>query len=718
VKRFNLAIICVISLAIPFLARPFMAQEQPGKLARLIQDGKRSAAFEMIRSGANVNEAQADGTRPIHWAVYRVDYEMVTELIAKKAQVDVANELGYTPLAEALRQGDAKMLKMLMDGGSGTEGANLDGQTALMTAIKNNDMTAFQMLIEAGAKVNVVEKAQDQTPLMWAAANGRTEMMKVLIAKGADVNARARFTDWPSQITSEPRAQYHSYGGLTPLLYASRSGCYACVELLVNAKADVNLPAPEGITPMMIALDNRQNGIAKYFLDHGGNPHLWDVYGRTALYIAVDQFAAPGGGGGGGAAGPGGGGAPGGGRGGPGGGGGAPGGGRGGPGGGAAPGGGRGGPGGGAAPGGGRGGPGAGAAPGGGRGPGAGAAPAGARGFLAAEPAVQARGGGAQAGRGAGAPGAGAPGGGAPGGGAQGGRGAGAPGGGAGARGGGGQGAPGGGGRGGAPGGGPGGGGGRGGGGPQVSSMEIINLLLAAGVSPNTQLNQRRPDGQGGRFGDPLLSNGTTPLLRALINGNQDVARLLIEKGADSNIHAMGISPWLYVAGISSGTGGGRGGGGGGTANTALLDLMLQHGADVNNQVTGAATYSGRIARALTGNLNATSNEGMTALHAAVQGGNIAMVRYLLEKGARVDIADASGRTPMDVLNGVPAQQPAVFADASGLLPRPDPNAPPAAGAAPAAAPRAGGGAPRGGGGANSQEIRTLLVAAAQNKPK
>ena len=48
----------------------------------------------MIQAGADVNEAQPDGTRPIHWAVYRVDYDLVDALIAKKAKVDVANEFG------------------------------------------------------------------------------------------------------------------------------------------------------------------------------------------------------------------------------------------------------------------------------------------------------------------------------------------------------------------------------------------------------------------------------------------------------------------------------------------------------------------------------------------------------------------------------------------------------------------------------------------------
>ena len=39
----------------------------------------------------------------------------------------------------------------------------------------------------------------------------------------------------------------------------------------------------------MIALDNDNNDIAKLLLDRGANPALWDWYGRTALYIAIDR---------------------------------------------------------------------------------------------------------------------------------------------------------------------------------------------------------------------------------------------------------------------------------------------------------------------------------------------------------------------------------------------------------------------------------------------
>jgi ankyrin repeat protein len=294
VKRLILAVFCMTAAV-----GPVLGQAQKSSLADLIQSGNRKAALDRIHTaGVDVNEAQPDGTRPIHWAVYKVDYELIDALIAKKAKVDVANEFGSTPLTEAVKLADARMVKTLLDAGAGVDRANEDGQTALMLAIKSAELPIVEILVKAGANVNTVEKFQNQTPLMWAAAASKNaaEMTKLLLSKGADVKPRALYTDWPNQISSEPRAQYRPVGGLTALLYATRDGCYECVEALIGAGADVNVPTPEGVTPLMVALDNDHNDVARLLLDRGADPHISDWWGRTALYITIDRKEAAGGG--------------------------------------------------------------------------------------------------------------------------------------------------------------------------------------------------------------------------------------------------------------------------------------------------------------------------------------------------------------------------------------------------------------------------------------
>ena len=181
--------------------------------------------------------------------------------------------------------------------------------------------------------------------------------------------------------------------------------------------------------------------------------------------------------------------------------------------------------------------------------------------------------------------------------------------------------------------------------------MEMIDMLLAAGVDPNTQLNMHRPSrgGNSGRFGDPLLSTGCTPLLRATMGNDMEVVQGLLAEGASPNINDMGMTAFLVAAGFGGGRGFGGQAGASGVANIALMDLLLQHGADVNAQVTGTKTYNMRVARA------PSTNEGMTALHFAAQSGRADVVRFLLDKGANTGIVDSNGHKPIDLVGISPA---------------------------------------------------------------
>jgi ankyrin repeat protein len=276
----------VLAAACALAVSPALAQSP---LADAIERGRREAAFELIEEGADVNAAQADGTTPLHWAAYQLDADLVERLLKHGARANTANRYGASPLAEGVKAANSAIVALLLEAGADADSADQDGETALMLAARTGSTQVAERLIAAGADVNAREAWRDQTALMWAAEGAFPELVALLIEYGADVRARAAANDWGSQITSEPRAQYRPTGGLTPLLYAARSGCADCVRAILTAGEDVDRSTPDGVTALMLAIDNYELDTAKALLQAGANPHLSDWWGRTALYLAVDM---------------------------------------------------------------------------------------------------------------------------------------------------------------------------------------------------------------------------------------------------------------------------------------------------------------------------------------------------------------------------------------------------------------------------------------------
>lgn len=275
------------SLMLALLVAATVARAE-SPLADLVKAGDRDGALAMVRAGIDVNQPQNDGTTALLWAVYQVDAELVRLLLRNEADPDARNNFGATPLSEAARVANPELVKLLLDAGADPDLGNTDGQTPLMLAAWTGVTEVAELLIRAGADVNAEENWTGQSALMWAAARKHPGMVQLLIASGADVSVRARVFDWERQITSEPRNQYRPAGGLTPLLYAARGGCLACVRAIVEAGADLDIPTPEGVTPLLTAIDNYHFDVAHYLLDAGADPHAFDWWGRTPLYTAID----------------------------------------------------------------------------------------------------------------------------------------------------------------------------------------------------------------------------------------------------------------------------------------------------------------------------------------------------------------------------------------------------------------------------------------------
>lgn len=261
------------------------------RLIDAARQGDAKAVRSLLAQHVDVNAAEPDGSTALDWAALGDNLEIAGLLIDAGANVKGATRYNITPLSIACTNGNAAIVERLLNAGADPNGTSEEGQTALMTAALNGRAEAVKLLLARGANVNAQESFRGQTALMWAAAENHPDIVDLLLKHHADVKLRAKFDDWPRQMTSEPRAQFRQTGGLTALLYATRSGCYRCAVDIVKAGADVNQPNPDGITPLLNAIDNRDYDIALFLLDKGANPGTWDMNGRTPLLVAVDMHS-------------------------------------------------------------------------------------------------------------------------------------------------------------------------------------------------------------------------------------------------------------------------------------------------------------------------------------------------------------------------------------------------------------------------------------------
>jgi ankyrin len=178
---------------------------------------------------------------------------------------------------------------------------------------------------------------------------------------------------------------------------------------------------------------------------------------------------------------------------------------------------------------------------------------------------------------------------------------------------------------------------------PQAQHLALITKLLDAGADPSVKML-----GQVGHRGSFDMRwtdlKGGTAFSRAAWNGDIEVMRLLLARGADPKVVTeKGETALLLLAG--SGWPLGQGYIRSEEEITAALDLLVEElGMDVN----------------------AATTEGITPVIGAIFKGDNFVVQYLVDHGARLDVKDAKGRGVIEWAQGVDAN--------GGQPPRPQPE--------------------------------------------
>jgi ankyrin repeat protein len=186
-------------------------------------------------------------------------------------------------------------------------------------------------------------------------------------------------------------------------------------------------------------------------------------------------------------------------------------------------------------------------------------------------------------------------------------------------------------------------------------ALALIERLLESGADPNARTREYPHER---RFILVVVGSvswvdltGQTPFLRAAASGDVEVMRLLLAHGADPHIATeAGTTPLMVAAGV----------------NWAVAETF-----DLGNEALLEAV---KLAHSLGNDVNAANSMGVAAIHGAANRGANAVIEYLAANGARLDVPDAQGRTPLDWAAGVflathpPVRKPETIALLERLL--------------------------------------------------
>jgi ankyrin repeat protein len=185
--------------------------------------GDLECVAALLAAGARVDDEDRYGTTALHGACTG---ECARALIAAGARVNCVNEWGWTPLFRAACMGRVGTVQALLDAGADPNASGERGSTPMMSVVEERDNDDIVLaLLRAGADVHA-RNISGCTALWIACEQGRVRCVEVLIDAGADIEARGRF--WGQYFT------------LTPLLVARQYHHTGCVHALIAAGADVH----------------------------------------------------------------------------------------------------------------------------------------------------------------------------------------------------------------------------------------------------------------------------------------------------------------------------------------------------------------------------------------------------------------------------------------------------------------------------------------------
>lgn len=232
-------------------------------VAAAARSGCRKRVRRMINRGFSVDCRDNRGWNALHEAAAAGSKECVQEILSAaqasgssrgcRAFVNSLTHEGESACYLAAQCGHLAVVKHLLKAHADMNQLTNDLSCPLYAAVDGGHKEVVALLVSKGAEVNMTHTASCWTCLHQAVYKGQSEIVQILV----------NVCDF--EVLDDHK--------ISPLFVAAQYGQQECLDILVNAGANVNAQAADLATPLLIASQEGHRACVMFLLDHGADPN-------------------------------------------------------------------------------------------------------------------------------------------------------------------------------------------------------------------------------------------------------------------------------------------------------------------------------------------------------------------------------------------------------------------------------------------------------------